>query len=162
MTLPPGRLSQIKFNVQHSTMSSVLPFDIIAQIIDTVGKNEDTNLLKELALVSHSFLQICTKHLFSTVDLFRSVTSHLQRRDLSSYLKAGQILSSISANSRIKWDMPVIIAYSSHLAIQFSTTKIICSHPSFQISSEQFLVSAASQSPLQTCRTWTGIHWTLP
>ena len=54
-------------------MSSVLPFDIIAQIIDTVGKNEDTNLLKELALVSHSFLQICTKHLFSIVDLHDAV-----------------------------------------------------------------------------------------
>ena len=39
-------------------MSSVLPFDIIALIIDIVGENQDTNLLKELALVSHSFLQI--------------------------------------------------------------------------------------------------------
>jgi len=50
-------------------MSPVLHFDIIAEIIDVVGKNGDTNLLKELALVSHSFLEICTKHLFATVDL---------------------------------------------------------------------------------------------
>jgi hypothetical protein len=55
--------------VQHSTMSTVLNFDIIALIIDIVGENKDTNLLKELALVSHSFLQICSKHLFATVDL---------------------------------------------------------------------------------------------
>ena len=51
-------------------MSSVLPFDIIALIIDTVGENNDTNLLKDLALVSHSFLQICSKHLFATVELY--------------------------------------------------------------------------------------------
>jgi hypothetical protein len=54
-------------------MSSVLPFDIIAIIIDIVGENKDTNLLKELALVSHSFLQICTKHLFATVELHDAV-----------------------------------------------------------------------------------------
>jgi hypothetical protein len=50
-------------------MSPVLPFDIIAQIIDIVGDNKDTNLLKELALVSYSFHQICIKHLFATVEL---------------------------------------------------------------------------------------------
>jgi hypothetical protein len=50
-------------------MSPILPFEIIALIIDIVGENEDTNLLKELSLVSHSFLQICSKHLFATVDL---------------------------------------------------------------------------------------------
>jgi hypothetical protein len=44
-------------------MSSVLPFDIIALIIDIVGENNDTDLLKELALVSHSFHQLCSKHL---------------------------------------------------------------------------------------------------
>jgi hypothetical protein len=50
-------------------MSPVLPFDIISLIIDIVGENNDTNLLKELALASHSFLQICSKHLFATVEL---------------------------------------------------------------------------------------------
>ena len=50
-------------------MPSTLPFEIIALIIDGVGENNDTVLLKELALVSHSFLQICNKHLFATVDL---------------------------------------------------------------------------------------------
>jgi hypothetical protein len=56
-------------------MSPVLqvPFDIIIYllIIDIVlvGENKDTNLLKELALVSHSIHQICSKHLFATVEL---------------------------------------------------------------------------------------------
>ena len=50
-------------------MSPDLPFDIITLIIDIVGENKDRNLLKELALVSHSFLQICRKHLFATVIL---------------------------------------------------------------------------------------------
>ena len=43
-------------------MSPILPFEIIKLIIEAVGENEDTNLLKELALVSHSFHQICSKH----------------------------------------------------------------------------------------------------
>ena len=55
-------------------MSSVLPFDIIDQIIDIVGENKDTDLLKELALVSHSFLQICSKHLFATVELHDAIS----------------------------------------------------------------------------------------
>ena len=50
-------------------MSPVLPFDITALIIDVVGENEDTDLLKELALVSHSFLHICSKHLFAAIEL---------------------------------------------------------------------------------------------
>ena len=50
-------------------MPTILPFDTIVQIIDVVGETEDTNLLKELALVSHSFHQTCSKHLFATVEL---------------------------------------------------------------------------------------------
>jgi hypothetical protein len=50
-------------------MSPVLPFDIIPLIIEAVGENKDTNLLKALALVSYSFHQICSKHLFATVEL---------------------------------------------------------------------------------------------
>ena len=57
-------------------MSLVLPFDIIALIIDIVGENKDTNLLKELALVSHYFLQICRKHLFATVELHDAVPDY--------------------------------------------------------------------------------------
>jgi hypothetical protein len=50
-------------------MSPILPFDILELIIDIVGENKDINLLKELALVCHSFLHICSKHLFATVEL---------------------------------------------------------------------------------------------
>ena len=50
-------------------MSPVLPFDITALIIDIVGENNDMNLLKEFALVSHTFHQICSKYLFAKVDL---------------------------------------------------------------------------------------------
>ena len=53
-------------------MSTVLLFDIFALTIDIAGENKDTNLLKELALVSHSFHQICSEHLFATVDLHDS------------------------------------------------------------------------------------------
>ena len=72
----PGLLLPMKFDLQHSTMSPVLPFDIISLIIDIVGENKDTNLLKELALVSHSFLQICSKHLFATVELHDAVPDY--------------------------------------------------------------------------------------
>jgi hypothetical protein len=50
-------------------MWPILPYDIIAQIIDTVGEDKDTELLKELSLLSHSFHQICCTHLFATVEL---------------------------------------------------------------------------------------------
>jgi hypothetical protein len=59
--------------VQH--MSPVLPFEIIIQIIDVVGENKDTDLLKKLALVSQSSLQICSKYLFATVELHDEVSS---------------------------------------------------------------------------------------
>ena len=55
---------------------SILPYDIIALIIDIVGEDEDTELLKELALVSHSFNQICSKHIFATVELHDASLSH--------------------------------------------------------------------------------------
>ena len=57
-------------------MSPIFPFDIFTLIIDIVGESKDTDLLKELALVSHSFLQICSKHLFSTVELHGAVPRH--------------------------------------------------------------------------------------
>ena len=54
-------------------MLSILPYDIIAQIIDSVGESDDIDLIRELALVSHSCHQICTKHLFATIDLHDEV-----------------------------------------------------------------------------------------
>ena len=58
-------------------MPTILPFDIIVQIIDAVG-TEDTNLLKKLALVSNCFHQICSEHLFATVELRRDA-NHKKR-----------------------------------------------------------------------------------
>ena len=57
-------------------MSPFLPFDITALIIDIVGEDNDTDLLKELALVSHSFHQICRIHLFATVDLYDALPNY--------------------------------------------------------------------------------------
>ena len=57
-------------------MSPDLPFDIITLIIDIVGENNDRILLKELALVSHSFLQICSKYLFATIILHNATVKH--------------------------------------------------------------------------------------
>ena len=57
-------------------MPSVLPFDIIEQIIDIVGEREHRYLLKRLALISHSFLQVCSKHLFATIDLHGAFPMH--------------------------------------------------------------------------------------
>ena len=56
-------LLPMKFDVQHFTMSPILPFDIL-------GENKDS---KELALVSHSFkfLQIYSKHLFVATFIFK-------------------------------------------------------------------------------------------
>ena len=62
-------------------MSSVLPYDIIVHIIDTVG--EDKDLLKELALVSHSFHQLCCKQLFATVGI-HTPNPNLKRRGVFS------------------------------------------------------------------------------
>ena len=42
-------------------MTPVFPLDVVALIIDIVEENNDTKLLKELALVSHSFHQICIR-----------------------------------------------------------------------------------------------------
>ena len=61
--------SRLLLKSEYSTMSPVLPFDVIAVIIDIVGENKDTDLLKELALVSHSFHHICIKQLFANIDL---------------------------------------------------------------------------------------------
>ena len=43
------------FNVRYSTTLPALRFGIIALVIDIVGASKDTDLLKELASVSHSF-----------------------------------------------------------------------------------------------------------
>ena len=105
----------MKFDVQHSTimMSPVLPFDIISLIIDIVGENRDTNLLKELTLVSHSFHQICGKHLFAIVELHDALPEYhvasskkgfvkllKNRPDVVKYIR--KLTYKVSSNNRIQ------------------------------------------------------------
>ena len=71
----------------HIPQMSTLPFDIISQIINTVGESEDTNLLKDLSLVSHCFHQICSKHLFATVELHDVVPRHHAASSKKGFLK---------------------------------------------------------------------------
>ena len=68
-------------------MSSVLPFEVIALIIDNVGESNDTNLLKELALVSHSFHQICSKHLYANVELHDTSPNYQRKSSKNGFIK---------------------------------------------------------------------------
>jgi hypothetical protein len=90
-------------------MSPVLPFDVIALIIDIVGEN-NPNLLIELALVSHSFLQICSKHLFATVKL-HDANSHYG------------IASSKEGFIKLLTSRPNVVKYIRNLAYKVGSTK---------------------------------------
>ena len=148
------------FNVQRSTaMSSAFPFDIIALIIDTVRENNDAYLLKKLALVSHSFHQICSKHLFATIELHDVGKNHRIASPLKRFVELLGSRPDIAKYIRK-------VTYICNNMFQFfptlqvsSTTTIVYSHPAFQISLEQFFTSIASRSPLHSS---TGIHLTLP
>ena len=50
-------------------MSAVIPFNIFTLIIDIIAENRHTVLHKELTVVNHSFLQICSKNRFAIVEL---------------------------------------------------------------------------------------------
>ena len=94
-------------------MSPYLPFDIIALVIDIVGENKDTDLLKELALVSHSFLQICSKHLFATVEL----------RDYDE-VPSYQFLSSKKGFIKLLKSRPDVVRYIRKLTYRVSRAHI--------------------------------------
>ena len=94
-------------------MSRDLPFDIIALVIDIVGENKDTDLLKKLALVSHSFLQICSKHLFATVEL-------CDHDDVSS----SQFLSSKKGFIKLLKIRPDVVSYIRKLTYRVSGAPI--------------------------------------
>ena len=87
-------------------MSPDLPFDIIALVIDIIGANEDADLLKELALVSHSFFQICSKHLFATIEL----------RDLPGY----HIASPKKGFAKLLKSRPDVVRYIRKLTYKVS------------------------------------------
>ena len=106
-------------------MSPVLPFDIIALIIDIVGENEDTNLLKELALVSYFFHQNCSKHLFATIELHDADPDN-------------RIASSKKGFVKLLTSRPDVVKHIRKL-----TYEVKCTHPS------QFRRSSALTHPFQ-------------
>ena len=65
-------------------MSSVLPFDIIALIIDNVEESNDTNLLNDLALVSHPLYNGFLDMLFSSSLI--CVTGRMQVKSIDNIL----------------------------------------------------------------------------
>ena len=120
-------------------MSPDLPFDIIPLIIDIVGENKDTDLLKELALVSHSFHAICIKHLFAIVHLYSATPL---------------LASSKKGFVKLLKSRPEIVKYIRKLTYNVEYNEDDDDHPSFYISSQHFLVWTVSKSPLQV---WTGV-----
>ena len=127
-------------------MSPVLPFDILTVIIDIVEENKDTDLLKELALVSHSFLHICREHLFATVELNSS--SYLTESPKRAFVKL------LESN-------PDVVKYIRKLTyiVTYGLTPNDHDRQLSVIFLNSLPVSTALQSALQT---WIGIHWTLP
>ena len=123
------------FNVQHHSMSQILPFDIIALIIDIAGENKDPNLFKLLNRPSSITDADSIHHLASSKKAFVTVK----------LLKGGRTFSTIiSTNQFIVTTRPW---RSSALT-----------HP-FKYPPNNILVSTASQSPL---RVGTGIQSSLP
>ena len=90
-----------------------LNVDIISAIIDIVGENEDINLLKELALVSHFFLQICTKHLFSTVELHDGKLAD-DKRNLRYLLQNAKLLEKLHLSARHDCCLMGLLRLSAH------------------------------------------------
>ena len=130
-------------------MSSVLPFDIIAQIIDIVGENNDTNLLKELALVSHSFLQICNKHLFATVELHDAVPNYHAASSKKGFVKLLQ-------------SRPDVVKYIRKITYKMAYNRLL----RFSPNNDDHLLSPILPNFLQTishlnCLTITGskLEW---
>ena len=119
-------------NAQYATMSPVLPFDITALIIDIVGENNDTNLLKELALISHSFHQICSKHIFATVEL------HDVDRNY-------HVASSKKGFVKLLRSRPDVVKYirklTYHVNCNFQSLRISPTHPSFNNDNHHLLSS---------------------
>ena len=148
-------------------MSSVLPFDIIDQIIDIVGENKDIDLLKDLALVSHSFLQICTKHLFATVELHGADSGGVPRR---------RVASSKKGFVKLLKSRPDVVKYIQKLTYKVEGTKWeydgpcpqILSYPSFEyFDNDDHLLSPILANLLRTiprlnCLTITSSNlcWT--
>ena len=114
-------------------MSSILPFEIIGVIIDIVGENDDTDLLKKLSLVSHSFHQICSKHLFATVEL-----SDVDRHDRVARSKKGFI--------KLVKSRPNVVKYIRELTYNIQ----IPSYPSTTFNNDDRILSSMLPNLLRT------------
>ena len=132
-------------------MSSDLSYDIIVQIIDNIGETNDLNLIKELALVSHSFNQICAKHLFATVYLHDDVPMR-QASSKNAFVKLLKRRPDIVKYIRkLTYELEADDCFQPSQPSQYSgyyVDNALLSWLSLQISSEQFLFSTASQSRL--------------
>ena len=122
------------------------PFDIIALIVDIVGENKETDLLRKLALVSHSLNQICSKHLFAVVDLYNA-TSLLasSKKGFVKLLKSRPEVVKYHDIRKLKYN----VIFNELEADDDLLSPILLN------SSQHFLVSRVSQSPLHV---GTGIN----
>ena len=121
-------------------MWPVLPFDIIVLIIDIVGEDNDKDLLKNLALVSHSFLRICSKHLFATIELHDACLEY-------------HVASSKKGFVKLLDSRPDVVNYIRKLTYKtgdrpYKTDNIDCYPPSFN--NEDDLLSSILLSFLPT------------
>ena len=143
-------------------MSAVLPFDIIALIIDIVGENKDKNILKELALVSHSFHQICSKHLFATVELHDANPRHRAASSKKGFVKLLKSRPDVVSYIRV---LTYRMRYDNRYRLsQFSPTHP--NHPSFDSDDDllsPILPNFLRTIPLLTCLKIYGslLDWNL-
>ena len=117
-------------------MSPVLPFEIVALIIDIVGENKDTKLLKELALVSHSFLEICNKHLFTTIALHDAIPNWRA--------------SSKNGFVKLLKSRPDIVKYIRKLTYNVSQNHLNCFHTTLPVDHDDRRLSPILPNFLQT------------
>ena len=123
-------------------MSPILPFDIVSVIIDIMAENRDTDLLKRLALVNHSFLQIYSKHLFATVELHDEPDPTRKKyttliNGFVKLLKKQTRCRRVGHIRKLTYRIGLGARCLQTIFIIFRRSTA-CSHPS-QISSEQFL-----------------------
>ena len=88
-------IDKVRLSTFHNVADSPVipfPFNIFTLVIDIIAENRDTYLLKEHTVVNHSFLQICSKHRFATVELHepdpRNYTTSLPINRLVKLLKS--------------------------------------------------------------------------
>ena len=119
----------------------LVPFEIIALIIDIAGERKDTNLLQELSLVSYSFYQICSRHIFADVNLHNA------------YPKL-QLASSKKGFVKLLKSRPDVVKHVRELTYTFGGNGILGihspTHPNVDISDDDHLLSPILPKLLRT------------